>query len=128
MRRIILLLVILGASPCRAETPKLFREEPFTCATLAEAANYYIALGEEATVKELVALTSDKAKDFQEGSRSRPELVRAFPGRKMLVCRLFRRFLLNSGTRYRLPPRQPSWPSFSSMSSGCKPFRGRSIS
>jgi Integrase core domain len=45
----------------------------------------------------------------------------------MLICRLFRQSLLNSGTRYRLSPRRPSWPLSNSISSGCKPFNGRSI-
>jgi hypothetical protein len=60
------------------------------------------------------------------GSRSYPELVRASSDHKMQVCSLFRRFLWNSGTRFRLLPRRRSWPSFSSMSSGCRPSSSKS--
>ena len=66
MHRFILLLVIFVASPCYAETPKLFREKPFTCAVLAEAVNHYVALGEKAAVKELEDLVSDWEKDFKQ--------------------------------------------------------------
>src|SRR3989442_9280744 len=54
-----LLFVVLAATPCQAEAPKLFREKSFTCVTLAEAVNHYVSLGEEATVKELESLVSD---------------------------------------------------------------------
>src|SRR5262245_46350266 len=66
MGRIIQLcgILLLGASPCHAEVPKLFREAAFTCATLAEAVNHYVELGEDAAVKELEALTRDWSKDY----------------------------------------------------------------
>jgi hypothetical protein len=59
MTRFALLFVVAAASPCQAEAPKLFREEPFTCVTLAEAVNHYVALGEEKAAKELESLVSD---------------------------------------------------------------------
>jgi RNA polymerase sigma factor (sigma-70 family) len=46
------------------EVPKLFREKSFTCVTLAEAVNHYVALGEEASVKELESLVSDDTGDI----------------------------------------------------------------
>jgi hypothetical protein len=59
MTPFLLLFVALGAPPCQAEMPALFREKSFTCATLAEAVNHYVDLGEEAAIKELESLTSD---------------------------------------------------------------------
>jgi len=71
MRRFILLFLILSASPCCAETPKLFREKPFTCAVLAEAVNHYVALGENAAIKELEDLTLDWEKEDTAGEFSK---------------------------------------------------------
>ena len=75
MRRCIVLFLILSASPCCAETPKLFREKPFTCAVLAEAANHFVALGEKPAIKELEDLTSDWSKDHRGGDFSKNERV-----------------------------------------------------
>jgi hypothetical protein len=50
---------IIATGSCQGEVPKLFREKSFTCVTLAEAVNHYIALREEASVKELESLVSD---------------------------------------------------------------------
>jgi hypothetical protein len=107
--------------------------------TLTQAENAaeapYVSSGHLPPSEQVTALVAEAYERYKsntegrnsQGSRSRPELVRASPDRKMLICSLFRPFLLNSGTRFRLPPRRPSWPSSSSMSSGCKPFSGRSI-
>jgi hypothetical protein len=65
MARLLLLLAILTASPCRADVPKLFTDKQFTCATLAEAANHYIALGEKAALEQLESLTLDRDADFR---------------------------------------------------------------
>jgi hypothetical protein len=48
--------------PCvaAAEVPKLFREQSFNCATLAEAVNHFVAIGEEAAAKELEALSMER--------------------------------------------------------------------
>jgi hypothetical protein len=59
-RSFILSIILLVMSPAhsRAEIPRLFRETSFNSATLAAAVNHFVAIGEEATVKELVALSA----------------------------------------------------------------------
>jgi hypothetical protein len=47
------------APPYKPEVPLLFRWKSFTCVTLAETVNHYVALGEEEAVKELEYLCSD---------------------------------------------------------------------
>jgi hypothetical protein len=47
------LIVATLARICHAEVPKLLTERAFTSASLAEAVNHYIAIGEPAAVKEL---------------------------------------------------------------------------
>lgn len=74
MTRFMPLVVVLFATPCRAEMPKLFREGAFTCATLAEAADHYVALGEEVAIKELESLIVDWLTDFK-GDFSRNERI-----------------------------------------------------
>jgi len=44
---------------CQAEVPKLLTERTFNSATLAEAANHFIAIGEEATFDELGAFMKE---------------------------------------------------------------------
>jgi hypothetical protein len=95
MTQFLVLLAILGAPPCKVETPNLiakalpcvpckptipvlFREKSFTCATLAEAVNHYVDLGEEAAIKELESLTPDWMSDdvvSATGDFSRKERV-----------------------------------------------------
>ncbi len=59
---IIILLFIAVAMPTaeaplnRAEVPLLFRQTAFTPATLAQAVNHYVAIGEEASIYELTAV------------------------------------------------------------------------
>src|SRR5262245_35377670 len=77
MTPLLLLCAVLNAAPCqsampalfdhsftstpgKAKIPLLFRERSFTCATLAEAVNHYVDLGEEAAIKELESLSSDR--------------------------------------------------------------------
>ena len=59
-----LLLAVIAAAiattPCKSETPKLFREKSFTCVTLAEAVNNYVTMGEEAALKELDSLSAER--------------------------------------------------------------------
>jgi hypothetical protein len=76
MARFVLLsvVVLVGAGPSRAQAPKLFHEKPFTCATLAEAANHYIAVGEKESIKELESLILDWDTDH-EGGFSRNERI-----------------------------------------------------
>lgn len=71
MIRILILFVALTASPCLAETPQLFREKPFTAASLAEAVNHFVDLGEKAAIKELESLTADDDADPNEGLNER---------------------------------------------------------
>ena len=40
--------------------PELLTKKEFTCATLAESANYFIRQGEAADIKELVKLASNE--------------------------------------------------------------------
>jgi hypothetical protein len=65
MIRFALLVVLIGAAPCQAEVPRLFREKSLTCVTLAEAVNHYVALGEEKGLKELESLALDWESDFK---------------------------------------------------------------
>ena len=61
------LLICISAT--RAEVPQLFRERSFNAAILAEAVNHFVALGEEASVRELDELApgSDHQADFKNG-------------------------------------------------------------
>ena len=66
-----------------AEIPKLFRERSFVATDLAAAVNHYLALGEEAAVRELSALAPDH--DFK-----RDIVAKGFslPERVGWVCRI----------------------------------------
>jgi hypothetical protein len=46
---------------CQAEVPKLLTERTFTSASLAEAANHYVTLGEQATFNELESLIAENS-------------------------------------------------------------------
>ena len=46
---------------CRAEVPKLFCERNFTSVTLVDAVNHFVAIGEDASVKELGGIISNEA-------------------------------------------------------------------
>lgn len=63
----VVVILVLGVNPSHAEPPKLFREKPFFCATLAETANHYIALGEKEAIKELESAILDWDTDFKGG-------------------------------------------------------------
>lgn len=47
-----------------AETPRLFREQTFNAATLAEAVNYYVGLGEVKAFEELNTLSPSDVPDY----------------------------------------------------------------
>lgn len=47
--------------------PRLFQEKEFTAASFAEAANHFVALGEEAAVQELRGLATNSFTDFKSG-------------------------------------------------------------
>jgi hypothetical protein len=51
-----LLFAFAGLRSAHGNPPRLFSERSFNAATLAEAVNHYVALGEEAAVKELLSL------------------------------------------------------------------------
>jgi hypothetical protein len=53
------ILFLLATQLCQAASPKLFGEKSFDAASLAEAVNHFIALGETNAVNELNALASD---------------------------------------------------------------------
>jgi hypothetical protein len=53
MKRLLLYSFLMTLGLCHAELPKLFCEKPFSPATLAEAVNRYVAIGEDAAIKEL---------------------------------------------------------------------------
>jgi hypothetical protein len=74
LRSSLLLLLALAATPCQAELPKLYTKAEFTCVDLAEAANYYIRLGEAEGIKQLEAHTVDWDSDW-ENPISRNERV-----------------------------------------------------
>jgi hypothetical protein len=62
MKRLLVYLTLVTlAGLCRAEVPKLLTERTFTSATLAEAVNHYIAIGEPAALKELEKCASTDA-------------------------------------------------------------------
>jgi hypothetical protein len=63
----LLLIILLGTSPCRAQMPKLFSEKAFTCATLAEAVNHYVTLGEKTALKDLESAKLNWDEDFRDG-------------------------------------------------------------
>src|ERR1022692_767875 len=52
--KLLIICMALGMSGiCQAGVPKLLTERAFTSASLAEAANHFITIGEQATFKEL---------------------------------------------------------------------------
>jgi len=59
MAHLAVLIVFIGPIPIKPGLPILFREREFTCVTLAEAVNHYVALGENAAIKELESLAED---------------------------------------------------------------------
>ncbi len=60
MKCILIWLLFLALGVCHAEIPSLFTQKSFTSATLAEAVNRYVAIGEVSAVKELQQLGSEE--------------------------------------------------------------------
>src|SRR5512134_4010781 len=58
IRSTTLILLLTLQVGCTA-TPELFREKTFTAATFAEAVKHFVALGEDAAVRQLRGLSSD---------------------------------------------------------------------
>ena len=63
MKHLIILIVLLALQVAGGETPRLFKQKKFTAAIFAEAVNHFVALGEEASVKELLSMEVDDS-DF----------------------------------------------------------------
>src|ERR1700679_1034143 len=61
MKRIFAYLMLMTLGISHAEVPKLLTERAFTSATLAEAVNHYVAIGEPATLKELQNCAAEDA-------------------------------------------------------------------
>jgi hypothetical protein len=61
MKRIFFYLMVMTLAVGHAEVPKLLTQRAFTSATLAEAVNHYIAIGEPATIEELGQCASEDA-------------------------------------------------------------------
>jgi len=62
MRRLpVFLFLMMTAGLCRAEIPKLFCQPEFNSVTLVDAANHFIAIGEQAAVKELEDIAANDA-------------------------------------------------------------------
>jgi len=59
VKRLVVLVLLMALGQCFAEEPKLFREQSFNAADLAEAANHFIGIGEAASVKELNGLAAN---------------------------------------------------------------------
>lgn len=53
MKKLIICTILAVSAVCQAEVPKLLTQKAFTSASLAEAVNHYVALGEAGTFKEL---------------------------------------------------------------------------
>jgi hypothetical protein len=53
MKKLTIYLMLMTLGICHAEVPKLLTERAFTSATLAEAVNHYVAIGEPAALNEL---------------------------------------------------------------------------
>jgi hypothetical protein len=100
MTRLFILLLVMTMGTARAEVPKLFRERAFTCVTLANAANYFIGLGEDAAVKELEQLSEVEA---AEAEQNRGFNTRGFSINERIgwVCRIL--FDPKDGTYIRAP-------------------------
>jgi hypothetical protein len=61
MKRIFFYLMLMTLGIGHAEVPKLLTERAFTSATLAEAVNHYVAIGEPAAIKELQQCAAEDA-------------------------------------------------------------------
>jgi hypothetical protein len=100
MTRCFILLFVMTLGIGRAEVPKLFREQAFTCATLADAVNHYVGIGEDASLKELQALALQEVADADQ---NRGFNIRGFSINERIgwVCRIL--FEPKSGSYIRAP-------------------------
>jgi hypothetical protein len=87
MTRLFILFFVMTLGIGRADVPKLFSEQAFNCATLADAVNHFVGLGEDAAVKELEQLSEIEA---AEADQNRGFNTRGFSinERVAWVCRI----------------------------------------
>lgn len=64
MTRSVIVILLLTLQVTLGAVPRLFQEREFTAAAFAEAVNHFVALGEDAAVKELRGLASDPATEI----------------------------------------------------------------
>src|SRR5258708_26076264 len=95
MTRFFILLIVMTLGIGRAEVPKLFSEKAFTCATLADAVNHFVGIGEDASVKELQELALVEA---TEAEQNRGFNTRGFSVNERIgwVCRILFEPMTNS--------------------------------
>jgi len=100
MTRLFILLFVMTLGIGHAEVPKLFRERAFTCATLADAVNHFVSLGEDAAVTELEQLSEVEA---TEAEQNRGFNTRGFSINERIgwVCRIL--FEPKNGAYIRAP-------------------------
>jgi hypothetical protein len=63
MKLLLACLILMPLGLCQAEVPKLFTERAVNSANLAEAVNHFVAIGEDATIKELDKLVAQDSSD-----------------------------------------------------------------
>ena len=56
-----------GLHSLPGEIPDLLERREFNCATLADAANYYIEIGEKRAIRELMLLEEDSSRSMERG-------------------------------------------------------------
>ncbi len=69
MKKFLFCVLLIISLFSRAEVPKLLTERAFNSASLAEAANHFIAIGEPATFKELQAFLAEDSTSTNQRSR-----------------------------------------------------------
>jgi hypothetical protein len=100
MTRLFILFFVMTLGIARADVPKLFSEKEFNCATLADAVNHYVGLGEDAAVKELEQLSEVEAAEADQNRGFNP---RGFSINERIgwVCRIL--FTPKNGDYIRAP-------------------------
>ena len=99
MTRWFIFFIVMTLGLGRADVPQLFRERAFNCATMADAVNHYVGLGEDAAVKELEDPSEVEA---AEVDKNRGFDTRGFSINERIgwVCRI----LFEPKTGSKLPP------------------------
>lgn len=68
MTRSFLFALLMTPQIACGAVPRLFQEKDFTAASFAEAVNYFVAIGEDATVRELQGLADSSANPLGKSS------------------------------------------------------------